>query len=331
MSSTIVTLANQRQFSAPRGQSLLDAALQQGIVLEHGCRTGRCGGCKARVLSGQTAALREEVSLPAQERDQGWILTCAREAASDVALDIEDLGALAGIEVKTMPCRIDRLHPLAADVMQVELRLPPNAAFRFLAGQYVDVSGPGGLRRSYSIASDSAEPGRLTLHVRAVPGGAMSRYWFEQARANDLLRLRGPLGSFFVRECAGQDLAFLATGTGIAPVLSMLSGLGRLEGAQRPHSVALYWGGRTAQDLYLDIAALAPQVRFVPVLSRESGWDGARGHVQDAFLAGAPDLARSAVYACGSAAMTATARNRLLAAGLAPGRFHADAFVSSSL
>jgi CDP-4-dehydro-6-deoxyglucose reductase len=331
MSSAIVTLANQRRFSARPGQALLDAALEHGVVLEHGCRTGRCGGCKAQVLSGHTVALREEVSLPAREVEQGWILTCAREAVSDVALDIEDLSALAGIEVKTVPCRIDRLLPLAADVMQIDLRLPPNAAFRFQAGQYLDISGPGGLKRSYSIASDSAEPGRLALHVRAVPGGAMSRYWFEQARVNDLLRLRGPLGTFFVRECAGLDLAFLATGTGIAPVLSMLAGLGRLDAAQRPRSVALYWGGRLVQDLYLDIAALAPQVRFVPVLSREPRWDGARGHVQDVFLAAGPDLARSAVYACGSAAMTAAAHNSLLAAGLAPGRFHADAFVSSSL
>ncbi|NML14870.1 FAD-binding oxidoreductase [Azohydromonas caseinilytica] len=331
MSSATVTLANLRQFTARRGQALLDAALEQGLVLEHGCRTGRCGGCKAQVRSGDTAALREEVSLPPAQAAQGWILTCAREAVTDVALDIEDLGALAGIEVKTVPCRIDALQPLAPDVMRIELRLPPNAAFRFLPGQYIDVSGPGGLRRSYSIASDSAQPGRLTLHVRAVPGGAMSRYWFHEAKPNDLLRLRGPLGSFFVRECAGQDLVFLATGTGIAPVLSMLAGVRRLDAAQRPRSLALYWGGRLAQDLYLDIAALAPEVRFVPVLSRQERWDGARGHVQDVFLAAGPDLARSAVYACGSAAMTAAARDTLLAAGLAPGRFHADAFVSSSL
>ena len=60
----------------------------------------------------------------------------------------------------------------------------------------------------------------------------MSRYWFEQARPNDLLRLRGPLGSFWLRDVAGMDLILLATGTGIAPIKAMLERLGQRPGAR---------------------------------------------------------------------------------------------------
>jgi CDP-4-dehydro-6-deoxyglucose reductase len=330
MTATI-TLANQRTFLAERGISVLDAAMASNLVLEHGCRTGRCGGCKAQVTAGESAVLRDEVSLKPEEAAKGWILTCAREAVSDLALDIEDLGPLAAMASKTVPCRIQALERLATDVMKVTLRLPPNAGFAFLPGQYIDVTGPGGVKRSYSIASDARQPGRIELHVRAVEGGAMSRYWFHDAKPDDLLRLRGPLGTFFLRQVAGLHLVLLATGTGIAPMLSLLASLPHLPEAERPASVSLYWGGRQPGDLYLaDLPTRAPGLRYVPVLSRAAASRAEHGHVQHAFLRSAPDLAACAVYACGSQAMTESARATLVAAGLGPQRFHADAFVSSN-
>jgi CDP-4-dehydro-6-deoxyglucose reductase len=178
----------------------------------------------------------------------------------------------------------------------------------------------------------------LELHVRAVPGGQMSAYWFAQARPNDLLRLSGPLGTFFLRETAGQHLVFLATGTGIAPVQAMLDHLLTLPPAQWPQSVSVYWGGRMPADLYLplDQHALAlgwPHARygFHPVLSRAgSDWAGARGYVQQAALQHVAGWANTWVYACGADAMIQDARQTLVAAGLDDARFLADAFVCSA-
>ena len=327
----MVSLANGRSFRAEPGVSVLDAALLSGLTLEHSCRTGRCGSCKTQVLAGASAPLRDETSLSAAESADGWILTCTREATSDLVIDAEDLAALAGVVPKTLPCRIARLELSAPDVMTVTLRLPPTARFAFLAGQYVDVIGPGGIQRSYSLASAMDAAGTIELHVRRVDDGVMSRYWFEQARADDLLRFRGPLGTFFLRDVAGLDLVFLATGTGYAPIHSMLAQLAALDAARRPASVHLYWGGRIRADVYADPAGLLPGLRFTPVLSRaDASWDGARGHVQDVFLATRPSLGDAAVYACGSDAMIESARGALAAAGLAPRRFLCDAFVSSS-
>ena len=328
-----VRLANDKAFAAAADACVLDAARQAGLVLEHSCRTGRCGTCRARVLEGRAVALKPDLVLTAAERDAGWMLTCASGAASDLRLDIEDLGLPADLHVKTLPCRIDALDRPAPDVAVVRLRLPPTAAFHWLAGQYVDVIGQGGVRRSYSIANRPDASGRIELHVRRVESGALSGYWFGAARVGDLLRLHGPLGTFFLRDTAGLHLVLLATGTGIAPIKAMLGEMALRPAAQQPRSASLYWGNRVAADLYwtpADLPAHAPRLRHVPVLSRaDAAWGGARGHVQQALLQRPQPWAETTVYACGSAAMIEAARAELALAGLPPRRFLSDAFVSS--
>jgi len=329
-----ITLANGTAFSADPGTTILDAALARGIVLEHGCRTGRCGSCKARVAHGATAALRPQLSLTDAEVAEGWILTCRNEALTDLQLDVEDLGQLADYPARVTPSRIAALDRAADDVVRVILRLPPATPFRFLAGQHVDVASPAGFRRSYSIASAATASGKLELHIRRVAGGRFSDYWFGAAKPDDLLRFEGPRGTFFLRPVIGVHVVFLATGTGIAPILSMLAQLAA-EPDMQPRSVSLYWGARHVQDHYLDPAAALPGLRYVPVVSRgDTEWKGARGHVQDVLLADvercrALELAGAAVYACGSERMIRDAQRVLVNAGLPQGRFHFDAFVGS--
>jgi len=327
----IVHLSNDKTFEAPSDVSLLDAARSAGLVLEHSCRSGRCRSCKAQVVSGRTIPIKPDLSLQPEERSAGWVLTCATAAATDLRLDIEDLGLPADIAVKTLPCRVDSIEQLAPDVLKVVLRLPPNAAMRYLAGQYIDVIGQGGLKRSYSIANVPDDDGKLELHIRQVKGGPMSAYWFEQAKPNDLLRFEGPRGTFFLRDTAGVDIVFLATGTGVAPIKSMLGELARRDSTHKPRSVKLIWGGRHRADLYWqpDFAALG--LCFMPILSRaDDSWTGAQGYVQHALLQSHPDWSNTAVYACGSPAMIDSARIVTAEAGLSPKRFFWDAFVSSN-
>ena len=325
-----VHLSNHKTFQAPADVTLLDAAKLAGLVLEHSCRSGRCSSCKAHVVSGRTVAVQSDLVLSAAERRDGWILTCSSAAASDLQLDIEDLGLPADITVRTLPCRVDSIERPAPDVVTAVLRLPPNAGFRYLPGQYLALIGQGGVKRSYSIANAPDASGKLELHVRQVEGGAMSAYWFERARVDDLLRFEGPRGTFFLRDVAALDLVVLATGTGIAPIRAMLAELRLREAAAQPRSLTLYWGGRRPAALYWQPPTDATALRFVPVLSRaDAAWAGQRGHVQDVLLRSAPDCSRMAVYACGSSAMVDSARSALAQAGLDPKRFHADAFVSS--
>jgi CDP-4-dehydro-6-deoxyglucose reductase, E3 len=331
--SHTISISSGRTFSVGNDESVLDAALRQGVVLDYSCRTGRCSSCKGRVRAGKTAAIHDELGLSAEDRARGFILTCVRRALGSVDLEIDDLGDVVLPEPKTLPCRIQAIDRLASDVVRVQLRLPPSAMLNFLPGQYIDVIGAEGLRRSYSVANAPRADKQIELHIREVPGGAMSRYWFKQAQPNDLLRLRGPLGTFFLRGQTGKDLVLLATGTGIAPVKAILEGLSALPADAQPRSVTVYWGGRRVEDLYWQAPAYPtpPAFRFIPVLSRApDDWTGARGHVQDAMLRDHAYLADTLVYACGSNAMIHGAQARLHAAGLPDRQFHSDAFVCSA-
>ena len=318
-------------FQSAAKDSLLAAAEKTGNHFPYSCRTGRCSTCKCKVVTGSSVALSEELGLTESEKTEGWILSCVRSATSDMVLEVEDLGDVSLPVGKTIPCRIQELNRLAGDVMQVRLRLPPSADFAYLPGQYIDVIGPAGLRRSYSLASAQAADKQLELHIRAVPGGNMSEYWFQQAKVNDLLRLSGPLGTFFLRQIASLDLVFLATGTGIAPVKSMLEGMSALPADQQPRSITVYWGARKPQDLYCDVAAFAGSARYIPVLSQAGeAWSGASGYVQQQLVKDKPDLSQAVVYACGSDAMIHSAKSLLASSGLPAHNFHSDAFVCSA-
>jgi CDP-4-dehydro-6-deoxyglucose reductase len=331
MSQPLISTTFGKTFPQNKGQTVLDAAMLAGIALPYSCKTGRCSTCKCRVLQGDSIAHVDELGLTPEEKTKGWILSCVRSATSDLAIDIEDLSHVAIPAVRTLPARINSIEKLAPDVLGVKLRLPPSSELIYLAGQYIDVIGPGGIRRSYSLASAPASNNALELHIRCVPGGAMSDYWFTQAKSNDLVRLNGPMGSFFLRKLAGLHLVFLATGTGIAPVKAMLESLNACPAEDQPLSITLYWGGREPQDLYDDPSPWHPHLKYVPVLSRAtSNGLGVSGYVQHAMLSQAPDLGNTVVYACGSNAMIQSAKTALTEAGLDEVRFYSDAFVCSA-
>ena len=327
----LITLRSNVTFTADESSTILNAASAAGVSLPYSCKTGRCSTCKCKVLHGSTTALHPELGLSPKELQGGWVLSCVRTAGTDLVLDVEDLGGVVLNKPRTFPCRIKTIETPAKDTLKVQLMLPPSAEFSFLPGQYIDVIGPNGLRRSYSLANADFSNRLLELHIRRVDGGAMSDYWFNSAQINDILRLNGPLGTFFLRKLAGLDLIFLATGTGIAPVKSMLHSLAGYARDQLPRSVHVIWGARKREDLYLDELNLSAGQEFIPVLSRpDGGWTHASGYVQNVLLERMPNLTDAVVYACGSDAMIREANTVLTQAGLPENRFYSDAFVCSS-
>ena len=325
-----VTLTNATTFQSQDGVSILESARQQGKALAHSCRTGRCGVCKAKVVSGESEVLQAEESLSAEDEASGFILTCCRAAKTNLQLDIEDLGELGSIQIKTLPCRIDSLQVLSNDVVEVVLRTPPASQLEYLPGQYVEMIGKDGLRRSYSVANAPREDGEISLQIRRVEQGLMSYYWFEEAKANDLLRLEGPMGTFCLRDSHASSLILLATGTGIAPIKAILEQLAATPEANTYNHIYLYWGGRVERDIYWQPDFDSLPLTFTPVLSRTPDWQGRKGYIQQAVMDDGHNLSNAVVYACGSAAMIHSAHEQLTSAGLNSKHFYSDAFVSSS-
>jgi CDP-4-dehydro-6-deoxyglucose reductase len=226
------------------------------------------------VISGETKELVSKIGLTKSDIAQGWSLGCRRTAVSDVLIEVKNLGEVVIPPAKTQPCRISSLKKLSPDVIKAVLRLPPAVAFEFIPGQCIDVIGPGGVHRSCSLANAPKTDNMLELHIRALENGSMRYYWFNQAAVNDLLRLHGPQGTFFMRKLARRELIFLATGTGFAPIKAMLEALPSLSAEQMPQSVTVLWGASHSHDLYFDVSALPGNHRHIPVLSRSAIWEG---------------------------------------------------------
>lgn len=330
MAFEITVLPSQHTFAAEAGETILNAALRQGVMLPYGCGDGSCGACRGKVVSGQV----EHGSAPShvlsdQDRAAGGALLCCASARSDLALEARELPAQPP-RVKTLPARVQKLTRAAPDVMLIELKLPPNEHLQFLPGQYLEILLKGGARRAFSLANAPADDSCLQLHVRHLPGGLFTDQVFTTMKERDILRVCGPRGSFFLREDSAKPMLLVAGGTGLAPIKAIVE---HAVAKRSTRPMAVYWGGRTLADLYLLPLAeqwAAAGVRFVPVLSEPAAgdhWCGRSGFVHAAAMVDYPDLSGHQVYVCGSPAMVAAARHDFVGQCRLPeNEFFADSF-----
>ena len=325
-----ISLRNNKIFSCGENENLIEAARRAGIMLDHSCLSGRCSSCKTKVESGSSKPLSPEISLSEEEREEGYILSCIRAPISDMVLDVEDLGEYNLSLPKTVPAKIESLNKMTEDVIRVELRFPKNQGLNFISGQYIDVIR-GTHKRSYSIANSQKPSGIIELLIKKYPGGVFSEYWFDEARPNDLLRVEGPKGTFFMRKSSSKEnLVFLATGTGIAPIRSILETLSASPGDLDFQNIYLFWGVRFFSDLFWTPDEVNLPVQYFPVVSREHLPEMEKGYIQDVLIKNKLDLARSIVYACGSENMIKSAKDLLIKNGLPDSEFYSDAFVMSN-
>jgi CDP-4-dehydro-6-deoxyglucose reductase len=324
-----ITTQSGKQFEQLDNESILDSAKKAGINFEYSCKNGRCSTCKCKLISGQTSSYSDELGLTEQEKKEGYILSCVRYAIEDIEIHVNDLGNIELPKPKTVPCKINKIQRASRDVVIVTLRIPPNSDFSFIAGQYIDIIGPNRIKRSYSIANYSKNK-TIELHIKEVENGEFSDYWFNKAASDDLLRLNGPYGTFFLRDI-DKDIVFLATGTGIAPFKSMLENIEAIQKYQ-DKAITLIWGVREEKDFHLvDINCTHQNFKFIPVLSRpSSNWNGKKGYVQNILLEEELFLPDCMVYACGSEKMIANSKKLLTSKGLNEDCFFSDAFVDSS-
>ena len=318
-------------FSVADNATILEAALDAGINLPYGCKNGACGACKGKVVAGQVdLGIAQDSALPADERVAGMALFCCATPLSDLTLEVREVNAARDIPVKTLPCRVQQLERIADDVMVIRLKLPTNERMQFLAGQYIEFLLADGKRRAFSLASPPHADDLLELHVRYVPGGNFTDHVFHKMKVKDIMRIEGPLGSFFLREDSTKPIILLAGGTGFAPLKGLVEHALHI-GIQRP--MQLYWGARDRAGLYMN--ALAEQwaaengIAYTPVLSAPAasdGWTGRTGLVHEAVLADHPDLSAYQVYACGAPVMCEAALKDFTAHGLPKEEFFADVF-----
>jgi CDP-4-dehydro-6-deoxyglucose reductase len=315
---------NNVAFTAQVGKSIFLSALENDVLIEHSCLNGRCGNCKAKVIQGESVATISELGLNEDEKAENYILTCVRNPLSQLTLDLNVITGVKLEKPKTFPVKIHEIININESVLKLVVRFPPTADFKFISGQYVNII-KGDIKRSYSIGG--VENGNmLVFYIKKYDQGLMSDYLFNQAKSGDLLRIEGPFGTFFLREENKRNIIFLATGTGIAPFISILTDPKCLK-ILKNSNVYLFHGGRFKADLILKSFLEKQQIHYFPVLSRENVSGYHNGYIQDIIIKQNLDLSNSTVYACGSNDMIESSKKILLKKLLNENQFYSDAFL----
>jgi CDP-4-dehydro-6-deoxyglucose reductase len=340
MSFNVSVLPSGRSFTANADESLLAAAIRQGIGLPYGCKDGACGSCKCKKLEGTvTHGAHQLKALSVEEEASGFILTCCGVAHSDVVLESRQVTDESAFPIRKMPVRVTSMQRASNDVMIIRLQLPASDMLKYHAGQYVEFLLRDGDRRSYSMANaphTQADTPGVELHIRYMTGGKFTEHVFGAMKEKEILRIEGPYGSFFLREDSDKPLVLLASGTGFAPIKALIEHM-QYKNITRP--AVLYWGGRRPADLYMNDwmqakVAEMPNLRYIPVISEalpEDNWSGRTGFVHKAVLEDFSDLSGHQVYACGAPIVVESARDAYSAlAGLPAEEFFADSFTTEA-
>ncbi len=317
-------------FEVNPDEAVLTAALRTAVPMPHECESGGCGTCRMKLVEGSVAYDEFPMGLTPEEAAEGYALACQARPTSNLVVSVDPPAA------SSPPTRIgatvQRVRRLTPDVLQLCLRLPEDCGLVYHPGQYMNVQLEDGQHRSFSMAS-KPDGSRVDFHVRRIPGGRFTDQQLAALCEGDVLELEVPLGSFRYHAEDYRPIVMVATGTGLAPIKSMLESL--LDDTDCP-PVSLYWGMRTEADLYLqdELRAWAGRLyefNYVPVLSRPGpGWTGRRGHVQQAVVEDLPDLSEHALYLCGSPAMIADAKSVFAAHAASLAHVYTDSFVFQS-
>jgi len=319
-----------RQIAVPEGGTILEAALADGIAYAHGCRSGRCGSCKSRLVSGEVDLLdHSRFALSDEEKAQGLILACRAIPRTDAII-----AWLGGDEEtpfhprRRLNCRVAAIEDATHNIKHIQLSIDGGDPLAFTAGQYARLTFPGAPARDYSMASI---PGgrELEFHIRQVPGGAATQRLHALLKLGDPVLVEGPFGSSYLREQHAGPILCVAGGSGLAPIKGIVEAAIAHGMKQQIH---VYFGARSDRDLYLvdhfeGLAQRHPNLSFTPVLSDaplETRWR--TGFVTDAIAKDLKDFDGWKAYVAGPPPMVEAAMQISTARGLRSEDLHADVF-----
>lgn len=226
---------------------------------------------------------------------------------------------------------VEEITELNPTTKMFRLRLPPDKTLPFKAGQFVMVHVPkdGKLSsKAYSICSSPSEKGFIELCLNRIPGGYFSNFLCD-LKGGEILPIKGPYGKFLLNEVPKGDQIFVATGTGVAPIRSMIKHLFErritlpvwlIFGIRFEHPI-LYEAG------FREMAIRHPNFRFLPTVSRPKNWTGEVGHVQDTIKKYILEPEQKDAYLCGLPQMVDETKELLLQIGFKPEQIYTEKYL----
>jgi CDP-4-dehydro-6-deoxyglucose reductase len=320
MSAHVTIQPSGHEFYVEGNDTLLEAALRNGVSLNYGCSNGNCGDCKARLLSGEVKKVHaHDYVLKQAEKDAGVILLCSYAPVNDVVIEANVAGA-RDIPVQQLAAKVKSVEVFNPQMAALHILAPRSQRLRFLGGQSIQL-GFNGVSGRYPIASCPCEDRHIEVQVPHRSGDAFADALFTRLKPNDTVDVEGPFGEFVLDEDSPRPVIFLAFGAGFAPIKSLIQHAMSLEIAE---SMDLHWLADTAGH-YQDNLCRAwtdalDNFSYVPHPPTAD-----LGAVLDGIVVDYPDLHRFDVYAAGPAAQLEQARAHFVRAGLHEARWFADA------
>lgn len=320
------------------GQTILDAALRQGVWLPFACGHGTCATCKCQVVEGDCdLGNASPFALMDMERDEGKILACCAMPETDMVIeaDIDVDPDFAGYPVDDFIGTVASISQLSPTIKGITFEL--EKPMEFQAGQYINLHIPGVEgSRAFSIANKPSEADKIDLHVRQVPDGVGTAYIHEQLKVGEQLTISGPYGQFFVRKSASEDMIFIAGGSGLSSPQSMVMDL--LEQGDT-RNIVLLQGARNVAELYNreifeKLDEQFDNFHYVPALNEpeeSDNWQGFTGFVHEAaidYFDG--KFSGNKAYLCGPPPMIDAAITALMQGRLFERDIHMERFLTAA-
>jgi CDP-4-dehydro-6-deoxyglucose reductase len=303
----IIIQPSGKAIECPSGETVLSVLEKQGYALPNNCRAGACGECKIKVLSGEfDQGFVMDMALSQEDRALGYGLMCMAKPISDV-LEIEF--GTEDAQPKLFPPVENSWHIVTDKIHRndkiLELKLSPlGKPIKFWPGQYAMLGDEATDHplRPYSIANAPKESGELSFFITNEKGGKTSPWIHEEVNIGDNIKINAPYGTFLGDPNVDTPILCLASGSGLAPILSLLNAyLSR--GHRNP--VTLLFSAKTKQDLlhfgeikYLESKYVNFKYKFT--LTQESNKiGGLEGRIDKVLPQLFPDLHNHSIYIAG--------------------------------
>ena len=322
-----------RFIEASGPETVADAAYRQGINIPLDCRDGACGTCKCKAESGRYDLGDNfiEDALSEDEVAEGYVLTCQMRAESDCVIRIPASSQLCKTEQASFEAAISDVRQLSASTIALSIKGEALGRLAFLPGQYVNLKVPGSEQsRAYSFSS-LQKNGEVSFLIRNVPGGLMSSFLTNLAKAGDSMTLAGPLGSFYLRPIQ-RPLLLLAGGTGLAPFTAMLEKIAE-QGSEHP--LHLIYGVTNDFDLVeLDrlqaLAARIPNFTFSACVANPDSQYPQKGYVTQHIEPRHLNDGDVDLYLCGPPPMVEAVSQYVREQGITPANFYYEKFAAAA-
>lgn len=330
MKHQITFFPSQLSLSVDETETVLEAALRQGFRVPKACDAGVCQLCQARLISGRARLKHSKQEMDASAGALEPVFCCLLHPLSDLHLEIERVLAPGQLPSQEVTATIKSIEQAAPDVKIVQLLLPAGKKIEYYGGQYLQIILDSENVAAFSIANAPRPDRTVELHIREAPESDSYALLAKRLKEGELLRVSLPHGE--TTRFKWQDaekLLFIAASTGYSQFKAILEEMAAL-GDERP--VTLYWGARTAKDLYRhdaikSFAFLHPSLKYIPVVSDQPEWPARKGLVHQEVLKDLnSDFSGWTLVCGGSPAMVYATFDDFVAAGMKPEQMISDVF-----